>query len=250
MRKLLEHSCSFSTDYTFEKNIEFYNRLTFNSTDKNYLIRNYGEKTYTYICNYLTNELLNYYADAEYFTRFKNDNKINLNKYDLVSNRLTDEDNKLIKSVSDIIDKFINGGNFKVLVAEMKWATGKSFHICKKILRYFFDNKYNKKLNEIMKNLNENNGSYEMFFTDDMDFEVVQTIDKIKRCLIVSPNNSLNRKETQEIMELDGNCFVTHLEIQKLQKMINADRDNFDLSYKITITSNIHLMKIVLIQLF
>tara|TARA_R110002096_G_scaffold271892_4_gene465618 strand:+ start:1521 stop:6545 length:5025 start_codon:yes stop_codon:yes gene_type:complete len=310
MRKLLEHSCSFSTDYTFEKNIEFYNRLTFNSTDKNYLIRNYGEKTYTYICNYLnnnqdkiyfytnnlfgkmgsislwisrvcnidydipykaldeiknftpkyikdhlnntiqitddiqyniqtgylkntlTNELLNYYADAEYFTRFKNDNKINLNKYDLVSNRLTDEDNKLIKSVSDIIDKFINGGNFKVLVAEMKWATGKSFHICKKILRYFFDNKYNKKLNEIMKNLNENNGSYEMFFTDDMDFEVVQTIDKIKRCLIVSPNNSLNRKETQEIMELDGNCFVTHLEIQKLQKMINADRDNFDLSYK------------------
>jgi len=310
IKRFLEHSCSFSNDYTYEKNLEFFNRLTFNSTDKNYLIKNYGDKTYTYICNYFninqekyyfytnnffgkinnistwisnecnidydlpykaldeiknftpkyikdnmnntiqitddlqyniqtgylknntTNKLLNYFADAEYFVRFKNDNKINLNKYDLVADRLTDEDNKLIKSINDVIDKFINGADFKVLVMEMKWATGKSYHVCKKFLRYFFDNEYNKKLNEIMKTLNENNGSYEMFYTNDIDYEVAELMDKVKRCLIVSPNNSLNRKETQEIMEMDGNCFTTHLEIQKLQKLINAEHDNIDLQYK------------------
>ena len=295
LHDFLEHSIKMTDgiDYDLEKNVEFCNRLQFNTKDKQYLIRNYGKNAYVYICNYLnknqdkywfyvnnlfgkinsisswisevsnieynnvynalyeikdlTNDQLksqfgymisitdkviynvktgylyddkllptlrNYNTEKEYYPRYEQSKNKNLDKYDLVTDRLTDGDNKLIKSVNDIIDKFIAGGEFKTLVAEMSWATGKSIHVCKKILQNSFDSNYNRDLQQY---INDKNTDYSIFYNADVETEVNDLTYKVKRNLIVSPNNALNRKETQELMAMNGSCFTTHLAIQDIK---------------------------------
>lgn len=183
----------------------------------------YNVKTgYLYCSN---GELKNYYAEREYFVRFNEANQMNLNKYDLITDKLTDDENKLMENISEIIDKFIAGGSFKTLIMEMKWATGKSYYICKKILRSVFDNEYNRELNDILKDLESNDKSYYETFYSNGDIDTALLLSKIKRQLIVSPNNSLNRKENKEILDMSGNCFITHLALQKIQTEKNNTDD-------------------------
>ena len=64
--------------------------------------------------------------------------------------------------------------------------------------------------------MNANNEDFDIFYDPTCPDILCDAVKNLKRNLFISPNNALNRKETQELLEMPGNCFTTHLDIQKL----------------------------------
>ena len=288
LTRFLEYSASVSA-YTLQSNVEFCNRLTFNSPTECCLIKNYYNTSYSIVCAHLnihqtkynfeyndfyskfnsiamwiSNEcnleydsvfaqfdkysdykaemfktrlknmititdkiyynvvtgflydkdkipvIKNYFVEKQIYPNYQREMSKNLENYDLVKDTLVDDNNNI--TIRAQLDNFMNY-KYKTLVAEMKCGTGKSYHVCKPILANQFNNDNN---SIIQQYINANNEDFDIFYDPNCDERLFDAVKNLKRNLFISPNNALNRKETQELLEMDGNCFTTHLDIQKL----------------------------------
>jgi hypothetical protein len=63
---------------------------------------------------------------------------------------------------------------------------------------------------------------------NDSSIPYYQELRNLKRQIIISPNNSLNIKEQQELLKEDGNCFTNHISIIKLKDEIKLLYDKFN----------------------
>lgn len=176
---------------------------------------------------YKNNEIIgNFYVEEYYYKNFKDD----VSWFDLVVDKLI-IDKKLNKEIKIKLDEFINYC-FKTLIIEAKCATGKSHYILNNILEKVFDNINNKIINEFLqdifdyKNINDNVSSFlkDVLFIE-QDNDILQHLKQLKRQIIISPNNSLGKKEYQDFINKDGSCFITHEHILNINECINDEED-------------------------
>jgi len=208
--------CDIDLDFKFiYKILEKYKDFTENQFRKNKYLINFkineiyfNYKTgYLYISNTNDIKLFNYYVENQYSHK---DQDVN-NNFDIVEDKLITDENELNKNILKEVNDFIEYKT-EVLVMEMKWGTGKTYHITKRILKNIFKNQINKKVNDY-NNINNN-------LAELIDLENLAK--NLKRQIIVSPNNSLNIKEQQELLKEDGNCFINHIAIIKLKDEISG----------------------------
>ena len=192
-----------------------------------YIIKITDAISYNYKTGYLyelaQTELYNYYVENQYYNMFlSNDNN---NNFNIIEDKLI-IDNRLNDNILNEVNKFIDYET-TLLVMEMKWATGKTYHISKRILKSIFDSDGNKSINDYLKYIEINDiNSYLNF--NDSSIPYYQEVRKLKRQIIISPNNSLNIKEQQELLKEDGNCFTNHISIIKLKDEIKLLYDKFN----------------------
>jgi len=195
----------------------------------NYIIKFTDEIRYNTLTSFLykNNEIVgNYYIEEYYYKNFKEDDSW----FDLVVDKLI-IDKELNKEIKIKLDEFINYG-FKTLIIEAKCATGKSHYILNNILEKVFDNNNNKSINDFLKdildykNINDNVSSFlkEVLFTE-QDNHILQHLKQLKRQIIISPNNSLGKKEYQDFINKEGSCFITHEHILTINEYINNEED-------------------------
>ncbi len=142
----------------------------------------------------------NYFID-QHKDQYKLKEKYNLKEsadFDMVIDNINDINFK------QVIEDFKNN-KIKNLVVEMDWGGGKSKFIEKPIIQHFCNRESNKKV--ALSLINKNNFS--------------NYLGEIKRIIAFSPNNSLNKKEYSELLQIENNCFVNHLTLKELVDKIN-----------------------------
>tara|TARA_R110000796_G_scaffold42625_1_gene105226 strand:+ start:770 stop:3139 length:2370 start_codon:yes stop_codon:yes gene_type:complete len=167
------------------------------------------------------NKLYNYTIEKEYWKKYEDN--IETKNYDVEVDCITEldsdnkplmgEDNKpvLNKEIDTLVGSFIKRYEDNLLV-EVECGGGKSFYIQKKIIIDRCNDMYSKILSE---KIGDNNGDN---WLEILNWCKENKVD-IKRILMVSCNNSLNKKEFVELKEI-SNTFTNHLEIQSLDKEI------------------------------
>jgi len=301
IQKYLIHSVKNADklDYTIDKNNDLYNKLDYNATNDNFIIKSYTNHT-DIVCRYLNNfqnkyefytlnfssiindlyewlydktkiepniiyqilqkykeydnnkfkkinyiikitdailyncktgylygldELYNYYVENQYYNMFlSNDNNNNID-FDAIEDKLI-INNKLNSNILNVVNMF-NDYKISVLVIEAKWATGKTKHISKRMLKIIFESDNNKSINDYLKYI-ENTDINGYLDFNDTSIPYYHQIRNLKRQIIISPNNSLNIKEQQELLKEEGNCFTNHLSINKLKDEIKLLKDKFN----------------------
>ena len=200
-----------------------YNEIDFKKIK--YIIKITDTISFNYKTGYLygLNELYNYYVENQYYNMFlSNDNN---NEFDIIEDKLI-IDNRLNDNILNEVNKFIDYET-TLLVMEMKWGTGKTYHISKRILKSIFESDGNKSINDYLKYIEISDiNSYLNF--NDSSIPYYQELRNLKRQIIISPNNSLNIKEQQELLKEDGNCFTNHISINKLKDEIKLLYDKFN----------------------
>ncbi len=200
-----------------------YNEIDFKKIK--YIIKITDAISYNYKTGYLygLEELYNYYVENQYYNMFlSNDNN---NNFNIVEDKLI-INNELNNNILNEVNKFIDYET-TLMVMEMKWGTGKTYHISKRILKSIFESDGNKSINDYLKHIEINDiNSYLNF--NDSSIPYYQELRNLKRQIIISPNNSLNIKEQQELLKEDGNCFTNHISIIKLKDEIKLLYDKFN----------------------
>ena len=205
------------TDYSFK-----------DFKDINFLIKINDTIAYNYKSSflYVNDEIVgNYYVEEQYIKNFKDDNSY----FDMIEDELIiDKENNIMnKNIEKKLIEFIDY-DYKTLIIEAKCATGKSHYILMNILESVFNNKSNIIINNFLKNiidyknLNDITGEFllEILFKE-KDNAILHNLKQLKRQIIISPNNSLGKKEYHDIVNKDGNCFITHEDILKINSYIN-----------------------------
>jgi hypothetical protein len=116
-----------------------------------YIIKITDTISYNYKTGYLygLEELYNYYVENQYYNMFlSNDNN---NEFDIIEDKLI-TDNKLNDNILNEVNKFIDYET-PLLVMEMKWGTGKTYHISKRILKSIFESSDNKSINDYLNHI-------------------------------------------------------------------------------------------------
>jgi hypothetical protein len=180
------------------------------------------------ICyNYITGNLhikdnkfcKNYFLD-KHKQHYKNNN---YDDYDMILDNINDP--KLIK----VIDDFKNG-NIENLVVEMDWGGGKSKMIQKPIIEHFCNNDDNKEINDILTYISNDKSLNYMYSVIQEEPKFLTNLNSINRIIAFSPNNSLNKKEYQELKQINNSCFVNHIQLQKISNDISKlykELDNY-----------------------
>jgi hypothetical protein len=138
----------------------------------------------------------------------------NYDDYDMVIDDINDEEFKQV--IEDFKDGYIEN-----LVVEMDWGGGKSKIIEKPIIEHFCNNKNNKYTNDILERINKDISLNYMYGVIQQEEEHLRHLNNINRIIAFSPNNSLNKKEYQELKQISNNCFVNHITIKELADKIN-----------------------------
>ena len=99
----------------------------------------------------------------------------------------------------------------------MKWCTGKTYRIGKPMLKKKFDTEYNKKVQNLLDDPTTKFSKIHNALLGDTQ----------ERVAIISPTNSVNSKEIQELKEMKNNCFTTHLHIKTLLDQSREDKCDF-----------------------
>ena len=178
-----------------------------------------------------SNEYCNNYFLEQHKCNYKENGT---SDYDMVLDSIDDTRFK------NVIEQF-KTGNIENLVIEMDWGGGKSHHIANPIVEHFCDNRFNKTVNKILERVHTD----KEFVRDFYEYE---SMNELGRIIAFSPNNSLNKKEYQDLHSIKNNCFVSHIkikelsaEISKLTKQLEKRRAN-DVEYD-TINDSIILLK-------
>lgn len=114
---------------------------------------------------------------------------------------------------SDIVKKEVDdfiSGKTKYLSVSAKWGTGKSYNIVKPILKEL-QKKNSKVEDEIM---------YEMDNGLENEYEC-DVWKHLFRYVMISPTNSLNKKEITEMKNMENSFVCSHLDIQELKSQLN-----------------------------
>jgi hypothetical protein len=138
----------------------------------------------------------------------------NYDDYDMVIDDINDVEFKQV--IEDFKD-----GKIENLVVEMDWGGGKSKIIEKPIIEHFCNNKNNKYTNDILERINKDISLNYMYGVIQQEEEHLRHLNNINRIIAFSPNNSLNKKEYQELKQISNNCFVNHITIKELADKIN-----------------------------
>jgi hypothetical protein len=112
------------------------------------------------------------------------------------------------------IDSFVNRENDFISV-KAKWGTGKSKYIVKPIL------------NELFK---QNENYYNHIDCVEDRYEKEELLESMCKVVMISPTNSLNKKEVSELKKMDYSNFYSHLEIQEIKAEANKSRDYEELN--------------------
>jgi hypothetical protein len=164
----------------------------------------------------------------------------NYDDYNMVIDDINDEEFKRV--IEDFKD-----GKIENLVVEMDWGGGKSKIIEKPIIEHFCNNKNNKYTNDILEHINKDISLNYMYGDIQHEKEHLRYLNSINRIIAFSPNNSLNKKEYQELKQISNNCFVNHITIKELADKINKlykklddcnDDKKDDIQKQITILNN------------
>ncbi len=153
----------------------------------------------------------------------------NYDDYDMVIDDINDINFK------QIIEDF-KTGKIENLVVEMDWGGGKSKIIEKPIIEHFCNNENNKNTNDILEYINKDRNFNYMYGVIQQEEEHLCYLNNINRIIAFSPNNSLNKKEYQELKQISNNCFVNHITIKEIadkinklyKKLMNCDDDKRD----------------------
>jgi hypothetical protein len=138
----------------------------------------------------------------------------NYEDYDMVIDDINDINFK------QVIEDFKNG-KIENLAVEMDWGGGKSIAIEKPIITHFCDNENNKNINDILEDINKDRKLNYKYGEIQQEEEHLCYLNNINRIIAFSPNNSLNKKEYQELKQLSNNCFVNHIEIKDLTNKLS-----------------------------
>ena len=162
-----------------------------------------------------------------------------------------DDYDMVIDDINDInfkqVIKDFKTGKIKNLVVEMDWGGGKSKIIEKPIIEHFCNNENNKNTNDILEYINKDRKFNYMYGVIQQEEEHSCYLNNINRIIAFSPNNSLNKKEYQELKQISNNCFVNHISIKELADKINKlykkledcnDDKRDDIQKQITILNN------------
>lgn len=165
--------------------------------------------------------IFNYTIEEEYWKQYEK--SIEDKSYDVEVDCITeldtnnkpvmDTNNKpvLNKEINTLVERFIKYEDDNLLV-EVECGGGKSYFIQKKIIIERCNEYWIKKLSD---KIGKSNGKDWI----DILYWCKENSEELKRILMVSCNNSLNKKEFGELKEI-SNTFTNHLEIQKLDKQI------------------------------
>ena len=206
-----------------------YNEIDFKKIK--YIIKITDAISFNYKTGYLygLEELYNYYVENQYYNMFlSNDNN---NNFNVIEDKLI-INNELNNNILNEVNKFIDYET-TLLVMEMKWGTGKTYHISKRILKSIFESDNNKSINDYLNHIKSTDDINSYLNFNDSSIPYYQELRNLKRQIIISPNNSLNIKEQQELLKEDGNCFTNHISINKLKDEIKIIKDK---SHKIHTT--------------
>ena len=164
----------------------------------------------------------------------------NYDDYDMVIDDINDEEFKQV--IEDFKD-----GKIENLVVEMDWGGGKSKIIEKPIIEHFCNNENNKNTNDTLESITKDSSLNYMYGNIQQEQEHLCYLNNINRIIAFSPNNSLNKKEYQELKQISNNCFVNHITIKELADKINKlykkledcnDDKRDDIQNQITILNN------------
>jgi hypothetical protein len=171
------------------------------------------------ICyNYKTGNLHikeNKYCKNYFLEQHKDHYKTNnYDDYDMVIDDINDINFKQV--IEDFKD-----GKIENLVVEMDWGGGKSKIIEKPIIEYFCNNENNKHINDILVSISNDISLNYKYGDIQQEPKHLCYLDNINRIIAFSPNNSLNKKEYQELKQISNNCFVNHITIKEITDKIN-----------------------------
>ncbi len=140
--------------------------------------------------------------------------KNNYDDYDMVIDDINDINFK------QVIEDFKNG-EIENLVVEMDWGGGKSKIIEKPIIEHFCNNDNNKNTNDTLESIANDTSLNYMYSVMQQIEEHKCYLNNINRIIAFSPNNSLNKKEYQELKQINNNCFVNHITIKEIADKLN-----------------------------
>jgi len=138
----------------------------------------------------------------------------NYDDYDMVIDDINDTNFKQV--IADF-----KTGKIENLVVEMDYGGGKSKIIEKPIIEHFCNNENNKNINDILEGINNDDKYNYMYGIIQNEQEHSHYLNNINRIIAFSPNNSLNKKEYQELKQINNNCFVNHITIKEVADKIN-----------------------------
>lgn len=180
---------------------------------------NFNEKVSYNLKNgflYVEDKIYNYNVEVDY----KKHNEKNNVEYENIYNCDTID--------SGVVDSLVyrfKTGKDKYLSVNAKWGTGKSKYIVKPILQYIFNRseewiKYNNDLTEMINDIDIDGDirNYNIWRNYELDFR--------NRIVMISPTNSLNKKEYTELKEIPNNNFYNHIEINKIFSEKNYKKFN------------------------
>jgi len=136
-----------------------------------------------------------------------------------------DDYDMVIDDINDInfkqVIKDFKTGKIENLVVEMDWGGGKSKIIEKPIIEHFCNNENNKHINSTLESITKDSSLNYMYGVIQQEQEHLCYLNNINRIIAFSPNNSLNKKEYQELKQISNNCFVNHISIKELADKIS-----------------------------
>ena len=201
----------------------------------NYKTGNLHIKNEKYCKNYFLDENKEHYKNNNY------------DDYDLIIDDIND------LRFKKIIEDF-KTGEIDNLAVEMDWGGGKSNNIGNPIITHFCDTDNNIIVDDFLKdtenyeNINDNTSDFILnILFKEKDNIILNNLNNINRIIAFSPNNSLNKKEYQDIKNINNNCFISHITIKKLSEKLSKlrlARDKYDENnkeYK-TINDNIKIL--------
>ena len=173
---------------------------------------------------YYGEERYNYIIENDYIPSYKLDNSVEevviktIHTYD-TDKKLVLEDNKPIlhPQLRKEVDMFKNKES-NYLIIEAECGVGKSV-LAKEIIEHIIKSGSNDLITSGLEY-----GFYDCGddteFMDNPYYQLQQEkelLDKVSRIVMISPNNSLNKKEYQELKDIPNNLFTNHLDIRKFK---------------------------------